>query len=132
MKASVYHLFSILLIAASVSCQTLPRPVLARGTVTHVVVCWLKHPGDSTARARLIEISKTFRAIPGVIDVCAGRVLPSARPPVDSTFDIALVITFVDRDALQGYVDHPIHQKAVRESIKPLVKRFVVYDFTNE
>ena len=49
------------------------------GTVTHVVICYLKQPGDPAARQKLIDASKEFRQIPGVQDVRVGKVLPSTR-----------------------------------------------------
>jgi hypothetical protein len=33
---------------------------------------------------------------------------------------------------MKSYVNHPIHEKAVREVLAPLSAKFVIYDFTNE
>jgi hypothetical protein len=104
----------------------------AAGTVTHVVICYLKQPGDATARQRLIEASKEFREIPGVLDVRVGKVLPSTRPIVVNDYDVGLVITYKDERAMKEYVTHPIHEKAVREVLGPLTSKVVVYDFVNE
>jgi hypothetical protein len=97
--------------------------------VTHLVVCWLKSPGDESARQRVIDESRSLKAIPGVIHVSAGRVLPSTRPIVDSTFDVAIVMKFRDERALEDYAQHPIHLGAVERTLKPLVARYVVYDY---
>ena len=102
------------------------------GTVTHVVICYLKQPGDPAARQQLIDASKEFRQIPGVLDVRVGKVLPSTRPIVVSDYDVGLVITYKDAEAMKNYVTHPIHEKAVREVLGPLVAKVVVYDFVNE
>jgi len=102
------------------------------GAVTHIVVCWLKTPGDSAARDKIIESSGALRDIPGVLSVSAGRMLPSTRPVVDSTYDVALVLVFRDEAALQAYDAHPIHQAMVRDVVRPLVSRFVVYDFAGD
>jgi len=76
--------------------------------VHHVVVCWLNKPGNKEARQKVIEVSRGFSAIPGVIDVRAGRVVHSER---------------------EIYLNHPIHKKAVEETLKPLVRKVIVYDF---
>jgi hypothetical protein len=102
------------------------------GSVTHVVVCWLKTPGDETSQQALIDTSYSFREIPGVLHVSAGRALPSTRPVVDATFDVAIVMTFESERALRAYDEHPIHRDAVTRTLRPLVERLVIYDFRND
>lgn len=97
--------------------------------IQHVVVVWLKEPGNEEARQKVIEITYSFKEIPGVLAVSAGSVVPSARAVVDDSFDVALVITFTDEQAYVDYLPHPLHRQAVEEVIRPLVERFVVYDF---
>jgi hypothetical protein len=100
------------------------------GTVQHVVLCWLKDRGDAAARDRIIAASKTFTQIPGVLSVSAGVVLPSDRPIVDSTFDVGIIVTCADADAMRAYLVHPIHTAAAQDILQPCVKKVVVYDFT--
>lgn len=102
----------------------------SKGTVQHIVVCWLHKPGDELARAQLIGTSLGFKDLPGVVDVTAGPPLPSDRPVVDDSFDVAIVMTFRDEAALRAYETHPAHKKAVESVLKPLVARHVVYDFS--
>jgi hypothetical protein len=111
-----------LLVLLLVSCQ--------EAHVTHVVVCWLKNPGDEQARQQLIDDSKSFTKIPGIVQVSTGRVLPSTRPAVDSSFDVAIVMKFKDENALKNYAQHPIHLAAVERTLKPLVARYVIYDYS--
>lgn len=106
------------------SCASTPAPRL-----THVVVFWLKDPGNAAGRAALIEASEGFRNIPGVLSVTAGPCIPSARPVVDSSFDVAVSLTFASQADLQRYQDHPQHKAAVEGVLKPLVKKFTVFDF---
>jgi len=114
-----------LLAALSLSaCQTPPQPGL-----THVVVFWLKEPGNAAHRAKLIEVTESFRSIPGVQSVHAGPCLPSERPIVDSSFDVAVSLTFASRADLQRYLDHPQHKAATVSTLKPIVKKITVYDF---
>jgi hypothetical protein len=97
--------------------------------VHHVVVCWLNKPGNKEARQKVIEVSRGFSAIPGVIDVRAGRVIHSEREIVDSSFDVAIYLSFENEQKLFEYLNHPIHKKAVEETLKPLVRKVIVYDF---
>ena len=121
-----------LVMLAAGSCQSGSKPVASAGpqaaAVTHVVLCWLKSPGDEAGRARILEASRTFTSIPGVVSVTGGRPLPSTRPVVDSSFDVAVVMTFEDEAALRAYDAHPTHKRAVEEVLRPLVGRLVIYD----
>ncbi len=112
------------------SCQSAPPEAARdRGTVEHVVVCWLKSPGDPDARQRIIDESNAFvGVIPGLVRVSAGPSLPSTRPAVDSTFDVAVVMSFEDEAALRAYEEHPRHRQAVERVLQPLVGKLVIYD----
>src|SRR5439155_8139096 len=94
----------------------------------NVVVCWLKEPGNDRQRNQLIAASESFRQIPGVKEVVAGPPLPSTRPAVDSTFDVAVVIRFRDQKALDDYEAHWRHRWAVEHVLKPLVSHYAIYD----
>jgi len=101
--------------------------------MVHIVVCWLKQPGDEQARQKLIQASRDFQGeIPGLVCVSAGRVAPSTRPAVDSFYDVAIVMMFVDEAALIDYGKSPQHQQAVRDVLRPLVDHYVVYDFVDK
>lgn len=107
------------------ACQTTPPA----GRIQHVVVFWLKDHGNAAQRAKIIETSETFRNIPGVVSVTAGPCIPSPRPIVDSSFDVAVTLTFASQADLQRYVEHSLHKAAVSGVLKPLVKKTIVYDF---
>ena len=111
-----------------VSMQQQARP----GDVEHVVIIWLKEPGNADARQQLIERSYEFRNIPGIKSVVAGPMVPSERKTVDSTYDVGVVMTFESEQAMRAYDQHPIHQQAVREVLQPLASKFIVYDFRRE
>jgi heme-degrading monooxygenase HmoA len=133
MKPLTAFSLGLLLIFAACSEPLVPVPSAGKATpatVHHVVVCWLKEPGNEIARAQLIGTSLGFKDLPGVVDVHAGTPLPSDRPVVDDSFDVAITMTFRDEAALRAYENHPAHKKAVEAVLKPLVARFVIYDFT--
>ena len=94
-----------------------------------MVLCWLKEPGNKEHRNQIIHISRTFKKIPGVLEVRVGEVIESNRPIVDDSFDVGIVVIVPDAKRLQEYLDHPIHQDAKRDILLPLVEKVLVYDF---
>jgi len=124
MAIMIIHLAMICLIGCA-SAPKLEKP----GPVQHVVVCWLKDAGNIEAREYIIQASRTLEQIPGVIEVSVGGVLPSQRVIVDSSFDVALVVTLTDIDMLTTYITNPTHQKMLNEVVKPLAEKVLVYDF---
>jgi hypothetical protein len=124
-----------MLVVFGAACQSQRAPGASakpQPAVTHVVLVWLKTPGDAAGRERIVETSKTFRTIPGVVGVMAGRPLPSTRPVVDSSFDVAIVMTFEDESALRAYDVHPTHKRAVEDVLRPLVGKLLIYDVKAE
>jgi hypothetical protein len=107
----------------------LPTPAAA-DAVEHIVIVWLQEPGNTEHRARIISESQVLRDIPGVTGLRAGDMLPSQRSLVDSSFDVALIVSLRDTAAMAGYLSHPLHVKLVEKTLKPLVKKIQVYDFT--
>lgn len=95
----------------------------------HVVIAWLKEPGNAAAQSRIIAASQALKTIPGVLSLRAGTAIASERPIVDSSFDVALVISFTDQAALDNYLIHPLHLQLLEDTLKPLVERILVYDF---
>ena len=99
--------------------------------LNHVVLCWLKEPGNEMHRKQIIEITKTFQKIPCVIEAQAGEVVMSDRDIVDDSYDVGILIVTKNENELQKYLDHPIHQKAKKDVLVPLVDKILVYDFKN-
>jgi hypothetical protein len=97
----------------------------------HVVLCWLKEPGNKTDRKKIIEVTKLFHDIPGVINARAGEVVISDRDIVDDSYDVGILIVTKNENELQKYLVHPIHQKAKKDVLVPLVDKILVYDFKN-
>lgn len=132
MNAILHELLRGLLVASvlsAVGCGTTGIQPATAGRVHHVVLCWLKNAGDAEARDRIVDVSKDFAKIPGVVSVKAGPVLSSQRAGVDSSFDVGVVLVFEDRRAMTAYLEHPQHKRAVDQVLKPLVAKTLVYDF---
>ncbi len=101
-------------------------------TVVHVVMVWLKEPGNLEHRQRIVDATRGFETIPGVIDVRVGEVVLSDRPIVDDSFDVGLYLTFSSVDAMRTYLADDRHQQALREIFRPLSERYIVYDFLDD
>ena len=97
--------------------------------LSHIVLCWLKEPGNAKHRNQIIEVSKSFQKIPGVLEVRAGQVVSSEREIVDDSFDVAILVIVPDQKRLTEYLQHPIHKKAKKDDLIPLVDKIIVYDF---
>ena len=105
-------------------CKTTPK-----GKVEHVVLVWLKRPGNAADRATLIATAKKFQAeIKQIQHLSVGPAVPSDRPIVDDSFDIGLVMRFASKADLDAYEKHPVHVKAVKEVLAPIAKKLLVYD----
>jgi len=97
--------------------------------VHHVVLCWLKDPGNAEHRQRIVDVSRSFSDIPGVMEVRAGEVIESDRKIVDDSFDVAITVSFANTADMKRYLAHPIHEEAKRDVLLPVVNKIVVYDF---
>ena len=97
--------------------------------IDHVVFVWLKNPGSAKDRRALVDTSRELAAtIPQIRSFRWGTAVPSERPIVDDTFDLALVMNFADRAALEQYESHPAHKRAAEEVLRPMTRKVVVYD----
>lgn len=120
-------LLPLLLLSGCISIRIGTPP--EQKVIHHVVLCWLKEPGNEEHREQLVEATASFRKIPGVLAARAGQVMPSDRAIVDDSFDVGILIVVPDDKRLTEYLEHPIHQKAKENVLLPLVDKIVVYDF---
>jgi hypothetical protein len=101
----------------------------AEARVIHVVLVWLKEPGNPAHRQQIIEVTRAFDELPGVIAVRVGEAVPSDREIVDDSFDVGLYLTFANAADMRAYLADERHQAAVREVFMPLAERYIAYDF---
>ena len=99
------------------------------GALQHIVLIWLKDAGNVEQRQKIIEVSRSFRDIPGVLQVQSGKAVASDRGIVDDSFDVGLLVVVPDERRLAEYLAHPIHQRAKNDVLMPLVEKVLVYDF---
>jgi heme-degrading monooxygenase HmoA len=100
--------------------------------ITHVVMVWLKEPGNEQQRAEFIKASEQLNDLPGIVNRHVGVVRSSDRIIVNDTFDVAVIVTMESEAALKAYLNNPKHKKILKEKIKPLTNRVVVYDFISQ
>ncbi len=100
--------------------------------VTHVVMVWLKEPGNAQQRAAFLKASEQLNDLPGIVNRHVGVVLSSDRKIVDDTFDVAVSVTMESEDALKAYLKNPKHKKILHDKIKPLVNRSVAFSFVSQ
>lgn len=96
---------------------------------SHVVIFWTKPEKPNAADELLAGAEKYLRPIPGVQSFHIGRMVPSHRPVVEQSYQIALNLIFSDKKAQDDYQVHPQHIEFVEKAFKPNCARCVVYDF---
>ncbi len=117
------------------SCSTCPLGICKpkTGSIQHIVLTWLKKPGNAADRAALVAAAKSLKAdIREVKSLAVGQPLMSERPVVDDSFDVALVMRFDSKADLSAYEASPIHTQAVKTILGPLTKKIVVHDIIAE
>lgn len=121
----------IVLLAASLlgGCALWPGAQSAPAApLTHIVMIWLNSPGDAAARERIVVGSEELRQIPGLLSLRVANPVASDRAVVEDSFDLALVMEFADRQAMQDYLTDPRHVEAVKTRFVPVMDRFRVID----
>ena len=96
---------------------------------SHVVIFWTKPERPQAADELIAGGEKYLKPIPGVLHFHMGRMAASSRPVVDQTYQVALNITFPDKESQDAYQEHPLHIEFVEKIFKLNCARVVVYDF---
>ncbi|WP_022949459.1 Dabb family protein [Methylohalobius crimeensis] len=95
------------------------------GQLKHVVIVWLKQPDQV---GRFMALSKRLVDLPGVVDYSVGPARPGEEHADGEPFQVGVVVTLENRQALYDYMRHPKHLEVI-EAMQPLVDRITVYDF---
>ena len=120
------------LLLALLSLQANPVFAEKNKKITHVVMVWLKDPGNEQHRTKFIKASEKLNNLPGIINRHVGVVMSGDRKIVDDTFDVAVSVTLESEKALKSYLNNPKHKKILHDEIKPLINRTVAYDFISQ
>jgi hypothetical protein len=128
MRVSIFLIFLALCLS---SCNA--HAANARsGQVTHVMLFWLKRPGNVDDQNVLRRGLRTLRRFRGVNDVRFGRSLSVDRLSLEQSFDLGVVVVFRDREAFEKFEHDPWRGGAINGMLRPLIRRYVVYNFANE
>ena len=123
---------SLVLLLFFASCAALPERQ-SRGGIDHIVIVWLKRPGNADDKAKLVATSTDIAAhVTQVRRLTWGTAVPSTRPLVDDSFDLAFIMEFASRGDLEAYQDHPEHIRATKDVLRPLASRVMVYDIERD
>ncbi len=96
---------------------------------SHVVIFWTDPAQPGAADAVIAGANKFLKPIPGLVYFHAGKMVGSARPVVDQTYQVALNTVFTSKQAQDDYQVHPLHLEFIAQCVKPFVKKVMVYDF---
>jgi hypothetical protein len=132
LRSAQCYLFLIFFIFPSfLSCATHNGIKQHDNRVHHVILFWLNDPGDQSIIELISNSSISFTEIPGVQEVVVGTTFPSDRDIVDDSFDVAAILIFENEQAYRNYLTHPQHLKAIKEIIKPHVRKIHIYNISN-
>ncbi len=125
-------LFALTLVACAPATLAAAPPAAQGDTapvVDHVVIAWLNAANRNDAgRAALIECGQRLRTIPGLVSLSIGTAIPSDRPVVDDSFDVAFHFKFASVADMRTYVSHPTHIDFLKTCTTSTVERILVYD----
>ncbi|MHB1179061.1 MAG: Dabb family protein [Daejeonella sp.] len=96
--------------------------------IAHQVYFWLKNPGSTEDRAKLIEGIKTLSKIKEIRKLSVGIVAATEkRPVIDDTWSVSELALFSDVAGEAAYQIHPIHVDFVK-NYSHLWDKVVIYD----
>lgn len=109
------------------------NPIEPEHRLHHLVVVWLKQPGDAGLRQRYIDESKPLAALPGVLAYDVGSPAPvkrrHSRAALDESYDVAIASVFENQAAFEAFLQNPTYGRIAREVLRPMVEKYQVYDF---
>jgi hypothetical protein len=96
---------------------------------SHVVIFWTHRHAANAADELIAGANQLLPPIPGVIQFHVGKMVPSHRPVVDQSYQVALNLIFPTKKAQDDYQTHPAHLEFVEKYVKRLAEKVLVYDF---
>jgi hypothetical protein len=96
---------------------------------SHVVIFWTDPNNPKAADELIAGADKYLKPIPGALQYHIGKMVPSHRPVVDQSYQVALNLVFANKKAQDDYQVHPLHIEFVEGVFKRTCHKVVVYDF---
>ena len=97
---------------------------------SHIVIFWTEPAQPNAVDDLVAGMEKYLKQIPGVEHIYFGKMVPSPRPVVDQSYQVALNIVFADKTAHDVYQAHPLHVEFVSQVMKKTCVKVLVYDFS--
>jgi hypothetical protein len=97
--------------------------------ISHIVVFWTDPAQSGAADDLVIGAAHYLKSIPGLLHFHVGKMVPSPRPVVEQSYQVALNLVFQDKKALDDYLVHPMHVEFVEKIFKRVCTRVRIFDF---
>ena len=97
--------------------------------LSHIVVFWTDPALAGAADELIAGATWLLKSMPGVLQFHVRKMVPSERPVVEQSYQVALNLIFPNQEAAQAYQTHPQHVEFIEQYVKRLVGKLVVYDF---
>ncbi len=110
-------------------CSATMRAAKRTTMFSHIVIFWTDPTQPKAADELIAGANDYLRSIPGVLHFHVGKMVPSPRPVVEQTYQVALNIIFPDKQAQDDYQVHPRHVEFVEKVFKRYCERVAVFDF---
>lgn len=101
------------------------------GRVVHVIMMWFDDSVTAEQLQQVIEVTRGFSEIPGVVEIRVGETLQVGGGNIDNSYSVGAYIVFENEVALEEYANHPIHVAAKQSGVLDGLERMVVYNFTD-
>ena len=96
---------------------------------SHIVIFWTDPTQPDATQELLAGCDEYLKSIPGVLHYHAGMMVPSERPVVDQSYQVALNVVFASKQAQDEYQVHPQHLEFIDKVFKRVCRKVLVYDF---
>lgn len=132
MSGSLKALLPAILLGLLAGCASTPTGEPAP-RLHHLVVIWLKQPGDVQLRQQYIQASKPLANLPGVLAYDVGTPATIQRShaskALDASYDVAISAVYESQEAFAAFLKDPEYQRIAKEVLRPMVDKYKVYDF---
>ena len=100
--------------------------------ITHVIIVWLNKSGDAVQRQKFLDVSRKLNNSPGIINRHVGVVKRDGGHAVDTSYDVAVSVTLENQQAMDAYMNSPLHQQVIKKQLLPIVRKMITYNFSSQ
>ncbi len=100
--------------------------------ITHVIIVWLNKSGDAVQRQKFLDVSRKLNNSLGIINRHVGVVKGDGGHAVDTSYDVAVSVTLENQQAMDAYMNSPLHQQVIKKQLLPIVRKMITYNFSSQ